>query len=1177
MAMVRYLLAFLGAAALFVWVDPAAARHRAAKHSCACLAKRPHHLSDPPYRRSPPQLSCTLDVATPRTRETTLTVQAPATIALKILCNRRLTADKLTVDVTTFRGAQGGAKPVLLSAAGSAGPPASHLADQPLSAGLLAVDLHVPELAAGEKYAGELIAAVADQALMRWPLVLTAAGDRPPPSPQLSCTLGAAAPGTRETALTVQALATIALKILCNRRPTADKLTVDVTTFTGAQSGAKSVLLSAAGTTGSPARHLVDQPLSGGLLAVELHVPELAAGEKYSGELIAAVADQAPMRWPLVLTASSDRPKPLSCTLDVATPGARETTLTVQAPATVPLKLLCDRRPTADKLTVDVTTFTGAQSGAKSVLLSAAGTTGSPARHLVDQPLSGGLLAVELHVPELAAGEKYSGELIAAVADQAPMRWPLVLTPASERPATLVLDRNTVTLTAVQKWWWCPLAYLPSSWSLSGWCPPGDTPTVTVHVRDKSGNWRLDGITARFESGLKGEGSGIDLKKQIETAYGSDKGDDIFAWPAPGKRDVEKGGQATVTLTFKEFEAGEYTIPLRFTARNSGDDDLQRLNVTLQVRRSVWDAVAVIVLAVFISTVATGMVSTLRQRAQLLGRVRGLRPSWLDQQPEILPVIWLRAASRQAADLSRRWWIRGQAELEARITDAERMRDLLARLKQVRDRIGSIPEEKIRQRATWKLDGLVMQIPGNALSEADLAHFSAALDDFAAWSDADPKQRERKYWNDLKPAIAARCTEVLPTSFASPDANNLAQILCGELSAAVKNEPETLQEKIGIQDAYERLSLLWEARSHDRDTRSWVKQIVDLHQPLTFKERWSPILRVYEVVDEGWWQVLTKRDRPKKEGGGTTDLFAWVSSLFRRGSGTPQRRTDPAKLPPPRPDDSMPAQPAKAENAAPKSDEAARQPPEPEAAEPAPSEPGKGEEMLPRIKIVAPTTTVDAYTTIVFRLDSDADPGLMRSYLVQKKLKYIWTIDVYPKFFWQCWRRERLPGPGGPVPRGWPYWPCWLSKQTLTVTSTEPQVAQYVSRPGTVDATVTISYKNHVAETIGSAGLVRVRRSREFGLFASALATGITFVLVVAGSVVTGIKAFALAPTFGSLQDYITLFTWGVGLDQGRNFFQSLGLHAPDAPARQRGSQTGSAGAAAGAGTSAAGGDQRGT
>ncbi len=42
-------------------------------------------------------------------------------------------------------------------------------------------------------------------------------------------------------------------------------------------------------------------------------------------------------------------------------------------------------------------------------------------------------------------------------------------------------------------------------------------------------------------------------------------------------------------------------------------------------------------------------------------------------------------------------------------------------------------------------------------------------------------------------------------------------------------------------------------------------------------------------------------------------------------------------------------------------------------------------------------------------------------------------------------------------------------------------------------------------------------------------------------AIVTGLSMFYYnSPTFGSYKDYISLFLWGAGVDQGKNFLQAM-------------------------------------
>jgi hypothetical protein len=238
--------------------------------------------------------------------------------------------------------------------------------------------------------------------------------------------------------------------------------------------------------------------------------------------------------------------QPASFMLDVAAPSTQDVTLTVKPNTTLPFKIIRSGGPVTGNVALDLSTFTNDQGPSQRLTISVAGASGPDSDHL-EVPFTGSVLPVVLHVPELAAGGKYSGRLILSVPQAQPVVWRFILTSTNElRPATLVLDQNAVTLTAIRPWciWWTKL------------CLKADVPTVTVHARDKSGNWPLDGVMARLEPGLKAPGPGFDPKRHIDATFNAKPQPDIFA-AIGNERDVAPHGQATISLAFTQFDTGE--------------------------------------------------------------------------------------------------------------------------------------------------------------------------------------------------------------------------------------------------------------------------------------------------------------------------------------------------------------------------------------------------------------------------------------------------------------------------------------------------------------------------------------------------------------------------------------------------------------------------------------------
>jgi len=181
----------------------------------------------------------------------------------------------------------------------------------------------------------------------------------------------------------------------------------------------------------------------------------------------------------------------------------------------------------------------------------------------------------------------------------------------------------------------------------------------------------------------------------------------------------------------------------------------------------------------------------------------------------------------------------------------------------------------------------------------------------------------------------------------------------------------------------------------------------------------------------------------------------------------------------------------------------------------------------------------EAYETVVFSVDlvpkQDKDKDLLNTYLVQKKLTYDWTIvvdgmDLSPWY--------------GPI----------AEPATLHVRSTEPRIAQFSPSPGSLSVSVGIGYLGAAVPHVPDVQSTRVRFDpssdfRAWSIMRHADLIGSVLALLV--SVVSGIKMFALTATFGSLTDYLALFTWGASLDQGKNFLQSLAIYSPETSAAQ--------------------------
>ena len=556
----------------------------------------------------------------------------------------------------------------------------------------------------------------------------------------------------------------------------------------------------------------------------------------------------------VLLTISTSRGQaqtPPAFTLDIAASYVQEVQLTITAPATVPFKIVRSGGPVPEGFAVDVTSFTNPQGVAVPVSVSVGNGGDTGATHVEPAAFTQSLLSVNLFVKPFPAPGKYTGQVIVTTPgpDAKATIWRFVLSSAAEvRPATLVLDQNAVTITGARAFCLRPVH---RSWCLGD---EDDPLVVSVHAREKTGNWPLTGVMARLESGLKTPGTGFDVSSQLAVRFNGQPVPDFFtstlgsAATATGVRTIPAGEQAAIALTFTPREVGEYTIPIRVIAANSAEDDLQKLTVTLQIRNSLLPAIAVLLFASFFSFFATRVVSMLRQRAAFLDRLGELRPAWLADQPPILPVIWLRSTLRLAEDLSRRFWLLGSGEIDARLTAAATMLAVLDRIRQVRGRIQSIPEEMVRQRATWKLDALVDTLGAAPLSDQDIADLKAQLDKLDPWCDPDQQKREAAYWEDLLPDINAICAQVDGVTIPA-ELQGLAQQYRPALENA-KTQATSLGLKMKAEETYQRLAILLEmCRRGQATLAAGVGSDASID-------------KVRGTVDNAWWALL--KDPNKK-------------------------------------------------------------------------------------------------------------------------------------------------------------------------------------------------------------------------------------------------------------------------------------------------------------------------
>jgi hypothetical protein len=158
-----------------------------------------------------------------------------------------------------------------------------------------------------------------------------------------------------------------------------------------------------------------------------------------------------------------------------------------------------------------------------------------------------------------------------------------------------------------------------------------------------------------------------------------------------------------------------------------------------------------------------------------------------------------------------------------------------------------------------------------------------------------------------------------------------------------------------------------------------------------------------------------------------------------------------------------------------------------------------------------------AWTPLVLSV-VPADENLARTYLFLRGLQYEWTFALRSA----DGKKTILSPPENPS------------------ISQDPSTVVYADRAGTLMASVTLRYG---LETLPSLGFeVNIGPSSDDTLVQK-LARADVFSFAVAAIVAMASGLWLLygkQPTFGSVQDYVGLMAWGVGVDQGKNLLQLL-------------------------------------
>ena len=173
-----------------------------------------------------------------------------------------------------------------------------------------------------------------------------------------------------------------------------------------------------------------------------------------------------------------------------------------------------------------------------------------------------------------------------------------------------------------------------------------------------------------------------------------------------------------------------------------------------------------------------------------------------------------------------------------------------------------------------------------------------------------------------------------------------------------------------------------------------------------------------------------------------------------------------------------------------------------------------------RIRIVAPAVPQQVFDPFTLRVTA-GDQAIDESYLFKFRLRYRWHFKLISRRWWAPWAGE-------------------TKVVELTPETLEPAVVQYLPRPGTVSATVTIWNGTSDSVPIEKRASFKIERSDAVPLVGAMERAGI-WPLVAAAivAVLTGLSTQYFGnTTFGSPKDYLTLFLTGAAVDWVKNAVQ---------------------------------------
>jgi hypothetical protein len=690
-------------------------------------------------------------------------------------------------------------------------------------------------------------------------------------------------------------------------------------------------------------------------------------------------------------------------------------------------------------------------------------------------------------------GDQYTGTLLVTSEGASPLKWKINIKPPN---AILVLDTPKVS----------------QSFTFWPWGTQSDL--INVNIREKTGRLALEGVSASLVDVIKDPGQGFDLNKNVDFSFNGTAIDKFTQSPLPNdaSRTIpSNNGLGTIGLLLHGLSAGEYNVVVRFQSTNSSNDDA-KLTLNLQVRHHwLWPLLALLA-AIILSFVLTKIVNSRRQRILFMKRIEDLEPSWLRDEPQLLPVVWAQAALKQSQDLSKRFWLTGEDQIEARVAHVEALMDILGKIRLLRNDVQNSSLRKYQKyRAIAKLNGVLSSIGTASIDDVMAKELEISLSSLRQWLDV--ASESKFYWQDFRGSVQYLLGEVDP-NFSNP--------MYQSLESVVQEQQLNTQAIREIEHQYILLKLLWEQRKNLSQELQNLKK--EAEEQLGAKGD-QPVVQPAQPEEQ---KQSTEEQKPEAtaapQGPGSPTVKALRLSKVQADifALADQQTWDRLK--------------------------------------------NKLEIKMPMVDDI---NRLEAYTPAYFSIETP-DKSLAETYVFRHGLRFKWTLTFVSgkRKAAEAPIPEELQKPKPPEVKPQETKPQQTKSEgtqpqeteerrqrkpgkrhtmTLNPVTEEPQVIQYFPTEGQVWVSVEISWSGDLENPVrlpkeGEMGPLTVSPSRDFGMFNDLEKVQyISFGAAGLAAITTGVMTFYVNhPGFGSLSDYLTLFAWGAGFDQGKNFLQNL-------------------------------------